>query len=40
MKFGQAWLSKAGSDRYKYFMVFDKNPLDGAYGLDDFFWRL
>ncbi|MGE5604416.1 MAG: DEAD/DEAH box helicase [Bacteroidota bacterium] len=36
LKLGQAWANKAGSDRYKYFMVFDQNPLDGAYGLDDF----
>jgi type III restriction enzyme len=36
LKLGQAWASKAGSDRFKYFMVFDRNPLDGAYGLDDF----
>ncbi|HBE81101.1 MAG TPA: hypothetical protein DDW65_25425 [Firmicutes bacterium] len=36
LKLGQTWASKIGSDRYKYFMVFDNNPLDGAYGLADF----
>lgn len=36
LKLGQAWANKAGSDRFKYFMVFDKNPLEGAYSLDEF----
>ena len=30
-KLGQAWANKAGSEQFKYFMVFDKNPLEGAY---------
>jgi hypothetical protein len=32
----EAWANKAGSERFKYFMVFDKNPLDGAYSVDNF----
>lgn len=36
LKLGQAWANKSGSDKFKYFMVFDNNPLDGAYGLADF----
>jgi type III restriction enzyme len=36
LKLGQAWANQAGNDRYKYFMVFDQNPIDGAYGLADF----
>jgi 16S rRNA G966 N2-methylase RsmD len=30
LKLGQAWASKAGNDHFKYFMVFDRNLLDGA----------
>jgi type III restriction enzyme len=36
LKLGHAWANKAGNDRFKYFMVFDKNPLEGAYSLDEF----
>jgi type III restriction enzyme len=36
LKLGQAWANKAGSERFKYFMVFDKSLLDGAYSLDRF----
>lgn len=35
LKLGQAWVQQAGKD-FKYFMVFDKNPLEGAYKLADF----
>ena len=35
LKLGHAWASKAGN-QYRYFMVFDKNPIEGAYRLDDF----
>lgn len=36
LKLGQAWANKAGNDRFKYFMVFDRNHLEGAYSLDEF----
>jgi len=35
VKLGQAWVQQAGKD-FKYFMVFDKNTLEGAYKLADF----
>jgi len=34
LKLGKLWESKAGSD-YKYMMVFDNNPIDGAERLSD-----
>jgi len=34
IKLGKAWANKAG-EKYKYFMVFDKNSMDGAYTLAD-----
>lgn len=36
LKLGQAWANKAGNEQYKYFMVFDRNSIDGAYSLDQF----
>ncbi len=35
LKLGKAWAAKAGN-QYRYFMVFDKNPIEGAYRLDEF----
>ena len=35
IRLGQAWANKAGSN-FKYFMVFDKKEVAGAYKLDDF----
>jgi type III restriction enzyme len=35
LKLGKAWAGKAGN-QYRYFMVFDKNPIEGAYRLDEF----
>ncbi|MBF8963006.1 DEAD/DEAH box helicase family protein [Pontibacter sp. FD36] len=35
LSLGQAWANKAG-DRYKYFMVFNTNPIAGARSQDDF----
>lgn len=35
LKLGQAWASKAGNN-FRYFMVFDTNPIDDAYRLDAF----
>lgn len=35
LKLGRQWASQAGSI-YRYFMVFDENPIDGAYKLADF----
>jgi len=34
VKLGRAWANKAGNN-YKYFMVFDKNVMDGAYNLNE-----
>jgi len=34
IKLGKAWANKAG-EKYKYFMVFDKNSMEGAYTLAD-----
>lgn len=35
IKLGRYWANSAGSD-YRYFMVFEKEPLDGAYTLNSF----
>lgn len=35
LKLGKAWASRAGNE-YRYFMVFDKNPIAGAHRLDEF----
>lgn len=35
IKLGNRWANMAGSN-YKYFMVFDKESLEGAYSLDEF----
>ena len=37
---GKIWEAKAGSDSFGYFMVFDSNPLDGAFSFDDFTARI
>ena len=37
---GRIWETKAGSDSFGYFMVFDSNPLDGALSFDDFMTRI
>ncbi|MBQ4422432.1 MAG: DEAD/DEAH box helicase family protein [Schwartzia sp.] len=37
---GKAWEAKAGSDRYGYFMVFDKVPMEGALSVDEFMARV
>jgi type III restriction enzyme len=36
IRLGGAWSNKAGNNTFKYFMVFDKKEVDGAYKLDDF----
>ncbi len=36
LELGKIWESKAGSDIYSYFMVFDSKPLPRALSLDDF----
>lgn len=33
LKLGEAWASKAGND-YRYFMVFESNPIPGAFKID------
>lgn len=35
LELGSRWADQAG-DRYRYFMVFDKNPIDGAYDVSEF----
>lgn len=35
LKLGKAWASNAGN-AYRYFMVFDENPIEGAYTIADF----
>ena len=35
LELGKAWEGAAG-DRYGYFMVFDKKPMEGAYAFEDF----
>lgn len=35
LKLGRQWASYAGTE-YRYFMVFDSNPIEDAYTLDDF----
>lgn len=37
---GKIWESKSGADNFGYFMVFDKNPIDGALRLDEFISRV
>lgn len=36
IRLGRAWSEKAGSSKYKYFMVFEKTGMEGAYNLDKF----
>ena len=40
LELGKIWESKAGSDSFGYFMVFDSNTLDNALSLDDFITRI
>ena len=35
LKLGQAWAARAGR-KYRYFMTFEHNSIDGAYNLEDF----
>ena len=37
---GKTWEAKAGSDKYGYFMVFDKVPMEGALSVDEFMARV
>ena len=34
LKLGKAWANKAGS-QYRYLMIFENNPIDGAERLQD-----
>lgn len=36
LSLGKTWEAKAGSERYSYFMVFDKVPMEGALSVDEF----
>ena len=40
LELGKLWESKAGSDKFSYFMVFDKNPMDSALTFYDFIKRI
>ena len=40
LELGKIWESKAGSESFGYFIVFDSNPLDNALSLDDFMARI
>lgn len=40
LQLGKIWESKAGSDTFGYFMVFDSNPLNEALSLDNFIARI
>ena len=35
LKLGQTWAAQAGR-KFKYFMTFDHNSIEGAYNLEDF----
>ena len=39
LELGNTWEKKAGSDKYSYFMVFDKKPLEGAISFNNFMQR-
>ena len=36
VRLGEMWSNKAGSAKYKYFMVYEKKGVDGAKKLEDF----
>ncbi len=40
LSLGKTWETKAGSDRYGYFMVFDTRAIDGALSVDEFMARV
>jgi len=40
LELGKLWESKAGSDKFSYFMVFDKNPIENALSFHDFISRI
>lgn len=40
LELGRRWEDKAGSDKFSYFMVFDKKPMDGALSFHDFISRI
>ncbi len=37
---GKTWEAKAGTDKYGYFMVFDKQLMEGALSVDQFMARV
>lgn len=37
---GKVWEAKAGTDKYGYFMVFDKKPMTGALSVEEFMARV
>ena len=40
LELGRRWEDKADSSKFSYFMVFDKNPIDGALPFHDFISRI
>ena len=40
LNLGKLWETKADSERFGYFMVFDKKPLEGALNINDFMARV
>ena len=40
LNLGKLWETKSNSERYGYFMVFDKKPLEGALNVDEFMTRI
>ena len=40
LELGRRWEDKAGSDKFSYFMVFDKKPMDGALSFHEFISRI
>ena len=40
LELGRRWESKAGSDKFSYFMVFDKNPIENTLSFHNFISRI
>lgn len=40
LNLGKLWEIKSNSERFGYFMVFDKKPLEGALNIDEFMMRV
>lgn len=40
LRLGKAWEKCAGSTKFKYFMIFDKNAINGAFNLEEGITRI